>query len=100
MLRDEAGNLGWAAGAARRERGGPHDRPRRSGPRRARPAAPPADDAWGYRLAVPVPEHMVPLVPVRSRDDGALYLQRGRVEAGGGRPPGRWGRCSSPSRRC
>ena len=41
------------------------------------PAVP--DDAWLYRLSTPVPEHQVPLVPVRSTVDGGLYLQRGRI---------------------
>ena len=53
---------------------------------RARAAMPPpptpADDAWLYKLSKAVPEHQVPLVPVRtSGEDGeGRYLQRGRLE--------------------
>ena len=60
------------------------------------PPAPAADDAWGYRLAIPVPAHLVPLVPVRSLDDGVLYLQRGRMEAAEGETTGALGRVLEP----
>ena len=39
---------------------------------------------------------MVPLVPVRSLDDGGLYLQRGRVEADAGSTTGALGRVLEP----
>jgi len=38
-----------------------------------------AADAWLYQLATYVADYQVPLVPVRSPQDGALYLQRGRL---------------------
>ena len=96
LLRDEAGNLGWGVELRVESAAGRTiDRAARARAAAA-PPAPPAADAWGYRLAVPVPEHMVALVPVRSRDDGALYLQRGRVEAGVGSTTGALGQVLEP----
>ena len=83
LLRDEAGNLGWAA-ELRVESAAGRTIDRAARARAAMtPLPPPAEDAWRYRLAFPVPEHLLPLVPVRSLDDGAPYLQRGRVEVAG-----------------
>lgn len=60
------------------------------------PARVPAEEAWDYQLAVPVPEHLVPLVPVRSLDDGGLYLQRGRMERSGTETTGALGTVLEP----
>ena len=97
LLRDEAGNLGWAAELRVESAAG------RTIDRAARarvamtPLPAPAEDAWRYRLANPVPEHLLPLVPVRSLEDGGLYLQRGRVEvAGAETAPGALGRVLEP----
>jgi hypothetical protein len=71
-------------GAADRERGCAHDRPRGTGAAAMPSPEPPPGRAWRYKLTTPVPEHQVPLVPVTS--NGGLYLQRGRLatEAGDG----------------
>ena len=96
LLRDEAGNLGWAAELRVESTAGRTiDRAARARAA-AVPLPPPADDAWGYRLAVPVPAHLVPLVPVRSLDDGVLYLQRGHMEAAEGETTGALGRVLEP----
>ena len=55
------------------------DRAARARAARRPPPAPPPTDAWRYRLATPVPDHQVPLVPGALADDGGLYLQRGRL---------------------
>lgn len=81
LLRDEAANLGWAAELRVESAAG------RSVDRAALARAalvPPAGasaDAWGYRLASPVPDHHVPLVPVRDAG-GGLALRRGRLAVG------------------
>ena len=96
LLRDEAANLGWAAELRIESPAGRTiDRAARARSA-ATPPAPAADDAWGYRLATPVPANLVPLVPVRSLADGALYLQRGRVEVAGGESTGALGRVLEP----
>ena len=102
LLRDEAANLGWAAELrVESPAGRTIDRAARARAAMT-PPEPPAQDAWRYRLSVPVPEHLVPLVPVRSLDDGALYLQRGRVEAADGEDPRRGARprARARERRC
>ncbi|HMI82544.1 MAG TPA: hypothetical protein VK550_00555 [Polyangiaceae bacterium] len=78
FLRDETANLCWGvelkieSAAGRRV-------DRAALARVARPEPPvPTDGAWLYRLSTTVLDHQVPLVPVRT-DDGALYLQRGRL---------------------
>lgn len=79
FLRDEIANLGWAA-ELRVESAAGRTIDCAARARAAMPApAPPAEGAWGYQLATPVPEHLVPLVPVYK--DGGLYLQRGRMAA-------------------
>ena len=96
LLRDEAGNLGWAAELrVESPAGRTIDRAARARAALA-PLPPAAEDAWAYRLAVPVPEHLVPLVPVRSLDDGGLYLQRGRIEGAGADTTGALGRVLEP----
>jgi hypothetical protein len=87
LLRDEAANLGWAA-ELRIESAAGRTIDRSARARMAAPPAPPppaAGEPWRYRLEVTVPANLVPLVPVRSLDDGALYPQRGRVEAADGK---------------
>jgi len=77
--RDEVANLAWAAELRIESASGRViDRVARA---RAglQPAPTTTDDAWRYRLSTQVAEHQVPLVPVRSPDDGGLYLQRGRL---------------------
>ena len=77
FLRDETANLGWAA-ELRVESAAGRTVDRAARARAAMPPpAPPAEGAWDYRLATPVPEHQIPLVPVYK--DAALYLQRGRM---------------------
>ncbi|MGI8332713.1 hypothetical protein ACRYCC_22400 [Actinomadura scrupuli] len=78
LLRDEAANLGWAA-ELRVESASGRVVDRAALARAALPPTPgPSGDAWRYRLATPVPDHYVPLVPVR-RADGGLSLRRGRL---------------------
>jgi hypothetical protein len=84
LRRDEVANLGWASELRIESPAGRTvDRAARS---RAAFGAATAGPRHGLRyvLAPDVPEHHVPLVPVRS--DGALYLQRGQlaVSAAGG----------------
>lgn len=77
--RDEVANLAWAAetrieGAAGRV----VDRVARSRQEAVPPSTAP-QEAWRYALTTRVPDHQVPLVPVRSTEDGGLYLQRARL---------------------
>lgn len=85
FVRDEVANLAWAIESrVESEAGRVIDRNAlwRS---RQREAVEIADEAWGYTLTTEVPEHWVPLVPVRkvvastAPQDPALYLQRGRL---------------------
>lgn len=79
LFRDEVANLGWAA-EMRVESAAGRVVDRAAQARAAalpRPTA--TSDAWRYQLATRVLDHQVPLVPVRSRVDGGLYLQRGRL---------------------
>jgi hypothetical protein len=78
--RDEMANMAWAI---ERRVESIAERPvdRESGPRPA-PLPPPEDGAWRYQLATDVPDHWVPLVPVRingTRPD--VVLRRGRIAA-------------------
>jgi len=78
LLRDEVANLGWAAEMRIESAAGRTiDRAARARAAMVAPS-PPAEDAWRYELATPVPEHQVPLVPV-TMPDGGLRLQRGRL---------------------
>jgi hypothetical protein len=78
LLRDEAANLGWAA-ELRVESAAGRTVDRAALARAALAPAPgPSGDAWRYRLATPVPDHFVPLVPVGNAD-GGLSLRRGRL---------------------
>jgi hypothetical protein len=79
LLRDEVANLGWGAELRVESAAGRVvDRVARA---RAEAPAPTvaAADAWLYQLATYVADYQVPLVPVRSPENGALYLQRGRL---------------------
>jgi hypothetical protein len=81
LLRDEAANLGWAA-ELRVESAAGRTVDRAALARAALALPPgPSGDAWRYRLATPVPDHFVPLVPVR-RGDGGLSLRRGLLAMG------------------
>ena len=75
MIRDQVANLAWAierrASAAS---GRPFEREAAASP--AEPAD--AGDAWSYVAYTPVPEHWIPLVPVRGEDE-QVHLRRGRV---------------------
>jgi hypothetical protein len=82
LLRDEVANLGWGA-ELRIESAAGRVIDRAASARANMPPPPaPAEDAWLYKLSTAVPEHQVPLVPVRtSGEDGeGRYLQRGRLE--------------------
>jgi hypothetical protein len=78
--RDEMANMAWAIERRVESTAGrPVDR--EAGPR-PEPLPPPDDGAWRYQLATDVPDHWVPLVPVRingRRPD--VVLRRGRVAA-------------------
>ena len=79
--RDEMANMAWAI-ERRVESVAERAVDREAGPRPA-PLPLPDDGAWRYQLATDVPDHWVPLVPVRI--DGAspdIVLRRGRVAAG------------------
>ncbi len=80
--RDEMANMAWAIERRVESTAGrPVDR--EAGPR-PEPLPPPDDGAWRYQLATDVPDHWVPLVPVRingARPD--VVLRRGRVAAAG-----------------
>jgi hypothetical protein len=78
--RDEVANLAWAAELRIESAAGRVvDRAARSRAAAEPPPEPPPN-AWLYRLATSVPDYQVPLVPVESTADDALYLQRGRLE--------------------
>lgn len=78
--RDEMANMAWAI-ERRVESNAERAVDREAGPRPA-PLAPPADGAWRYRLATDVPDHWVPLVPVRiTAARPEIVLRRGRVAA-------------------
>jgi hypothetical protein len=89
LVRDEIANLAWAIERRVEDAGGrPFDRVERY--RRDRPAREPNEPAANadsgsdgdlrYRLATPVPDYWVPLVPVRvDPDEPDVRLVRGRV---------------------
>ena len=75
MIRDQAANLAWAIERrAPAASGRPFERDAASSP--AEPAE--SGDAWSYVAYTPVPEHWIPLVPVRGEDE-QVHLRRGRV---------------------
>ncbi len=78
--RDELANMAWAIERHVESMAGrPVDRDAGA---RAEPLAPAPDDAWRYQLATDVPDHWVPLVPVRIRGDRPdVVLRRGRIAA-------------------
>jgi hypothetical protein len=77
--RDEMANLAWAVERrVESEAGRVVDRD--AGRNDAVLAEPPTDDAWRYRLSTDVPDHWVPLVPVRiTTDPPQIALRRGRL---------------------
>ena len=78
LLRDEVANLAWAV-ELRIESAAGRTIDRAALARAALTATPaPSADAWLYRLATTVPDHQVPLVPIRT-DAGGLALRRGRL---------------------
>lgn len=78
LLRDEVANLAWAV-ELRVESAAGRTVDRAALARAAMVAAPsPPTDAWRYRLATPVPDHQIPLVPIRTAT-GGLALRRGRL---------------------
>ena len=79
LRRDEHANLAWAIEARIETQSGRVIDRAAQARANAAPPATPSDDAWLYRLATTVPEHQIPLVPVRSTRDSGLYLQRGRL---------------------
>jgi len=97
LVRDEAANIAWAiektvedASGSAVDRGS-----------RVPPAEPVADDLWRYRLMTPVPDHWIPLLPVRveGENEPAITLQRGRVAGLDGAPgPGPVGQVLEPGR--
>lgn len=100
FVRDEAANLAWAVERRIESAAGrPVDLAARSGPRARTPAEPAPDDRWRLVLSSPVPDHWVPLTPVRIDVDGAIRLQRGRVPVPGGTTRGARGEILEPSRR-
>jgi hypothetical protein len=75
MLRDQVANLAWAIERrARAASGRPFDRDAAAAPI---DAAPTGED-WAYVAYTPVPEHWLPLVPVRNAG-AEVHLRRGRV---------------------
>jgi len=79
LLRDEVANLGWAV-ELRVESAAGRVIDRAARARAEAPTLPTASaDAWLYQLSSRVLDDFVPLVPVRSTEDGSLYLQRGRI---------------------
>jgi hypothetical protein len=99
FVRDEVSNLAWAVehrveGAA----GRPVDLAARAAPEEHTDEGA-GGDRWRLVLSSPVPEHWVPLVPVRIGADGAIRLQRGRVPVPGGTSRGARGRILEPRRR-
>jgi hypothetical protein len=83
FLRDETANLGWAV--ERVVPGASGDaRPRSAEPPPQRPAPPAGQDPNEviYTLQVPVPQHWIPLVPVRLAP-GVIGLRKGAMLAGG-----------------
>ena len=79
FVRDETANMGWAVERVVPGRSG-DPRPRAAEPQPQRPL-PPADlnpDDVLYELAVPVPAHWIPLVPIATTP-GALALRKGAM---------------------
>ncbi len=98
FVRDEVGNLAWAAEHRIESAAGrPIDLAARAPAARA--AEDPGDDRWQLVLSTPVPDHWVPLVPVRMGAGGAIRLQRGRVPVPGGTSRGARGEILEPRRR-
>jgi hypothetical protein len=81
LARDEASNLAWAIERTVESPSGRRiDRQaawHAGAAERQRPGA--TDAGWRYMLGHEVPDHQVPLLPVKDSGSGALYLQRGRV---------------------
>jgi hypothetical protein len=82
LLRDEGANLGWAVEAtAARGSGFPVDRD--AAWQASRPDQPPpagGEPVWHYRLRTPVPDHWIPLVPIRDPDQaGQFHLELGSL---------------------
>lgn len=78
--RDEMANMAWAI-ERRVESNAERPVDREAGPRPAR-LPKPEDGAWRYQLATDVPDHWVPLVPVRIKAARPeVVLRRGRVAA-------------------
>ena len=99
FTRDEVANLAWAVEhRVESAAGRPVDLAARArGPAGA--AEPAADNRWRLVLSTPVPDHWVPLVPVRLGAGGAIRLQRGRVPVPGGTSRGARGQILEPERR-
>jgi hypothetical protein len=99
LVRDEVANLAWAVEHRIESAAGrPVDLAARS-PAAGRTYSDTGDDRWRLVLSTPVPDHWVPLVPVRIGKDGAIRLQRGRVPVPGGTTRGARGRILEPERR-
>jgi hypothetical protein len=75
FTRDQVANMGWAI-ERRIENQAGRSLQRRL---RARPEPEPKGDTWIYRLGSDVPDHWIPLIPVRGTDDAEMVLQRGRL---------------------
>lgn len=97
LVRDESANIAWAIEKTVEDASGTAvDRASRVPPTESV-----ADDLWRYRLMTPVPEHWIPLLPVRveGANEPAIALQRGRVAgAGGTAGPGPAGQILEPGR--
>ena len=100
FVRDEVGNLAWAVEhRVESPAGRPVDLAARA-PAPADGADQPVDpDRWRLVLSTPVPDHWVPLLPVRLGEGGAIRLQRGRVPVPGGTSRGARGTILEPRRR-
>ncbi len=98
FVRDEVANLAWAVEHRIESAAGrPVDLAARApAPGRAEHSE---DDRWRLVLSTSVPDHWVPLVPVRLGAGGSIRLQRGRVPMPGGPSRGARGRILEPQRR-
>ena len=107
FLRDEMANVAWAVEQRIESAAGrPVDVAARRGAAPAEPSAGDAGDEWDFRLSTPIPEHWVPLVPVRVVDtpgasEGTIMFQRGRAPVAGdpGATRGALGRILVPRQR-
>ena len=79
FIRDEASNLVWGVEATIQSPSGRRVDRQSAWRAKAKEKKLATEKAWHYLLASEVPDHFVPLVPVRNNADGSILFQRGRM---------------------